>query len=708
MLSTAPTWQILDQTDPPLWLVELAGAYVAEMIAKETKASPLPAKPAYFAGKLLWQRGWRSPEQVRAFLDPRSYKPSSPHEFGQEMAWAIARLLQAYAKQERVAIWGDFDADGITSTAVLWEGMKPFFQHLRRFIPDRLQDNHGLCQRGIDLIKADCDLIITCDTGSTSLAEIDYLHKLGIDVIITDHHTLPAHRPPVVAIINPRYLPQKHPLFHLSGVGVAYKLMEALYQALPEPPSVENLLDLVAIGLVADLVELQADCRYLAQRGIEILRQRNRLGLALILEKCKFAGDRPIDISFGIAPRLNSVSRIWGDVDKCVDLLTSNDKETCEQLVSMAEIANSKRKELQKQIYQQVKDRISQLDLSTTGVVVVADPEWSVGILGLAAASAVRDFCRPVIVCNISDGVVRGSARSYGNINLYELMQGQEHLLLGMGGHPYAGGLSLRAENLEIFISAINQKFWSKYGHLDLQPRQPIDLVVQVADLNKALFQELKLLEPYGMGNPSPKIMVQQAQFTQKRRADIMDGNQQKVRFAKTEFVLKDKSGAIAGVWWGHEPHELPDQPCDVLLEFGYDYYKNRYEVRLEEFRLSAGAPVVSAPEAVQVQTVSFTNTNATPTPKSIDPPATWQTLLGVAKYLQRTGQTTTLGKLQDRLEIWHTPILHLGLQALKGMAIEQDRVFCSSGSLAVDETRQKRFISALQELNFRCRYRSD
>lgn len=704
----ARTWQILDQADPPLWLMELAGGYVAEMIAKETKASPLPAKPAYFAGKLLWQRGWRTAEQVKTFLDPYSYSPSSPNEFGQEMTWAIARLLQAYTKQERVVIWGDFDADGITSTAVLWEGMKPFFQHLRRFIPDRLKDNHGLCQRGIDLIKADCDLIVTCDTGSTSLAEIDYLNSLGIDVIITDHHTLPPHRPPVVAIINPRYLPQDHPLFHLSGVGVAYKLMEALYQAIAnDPSSVENLLDLVAIGLVADLVELRGDCRYLAQRGITLLRQRQRMGLKLLLEKCQQAGDRPIDISFGIAPRLNSVSRIWGDVDKCVDLLTSDDKETCAQLVSMAEIANSKRKELQKQVYEQVKARISQLDLSTTGVVVVADPEWSVGILGLVAASAVRDFCRPVIVCNISEGIVRGSARSYGNIDLYELIRGQEHLLLSMGGHPYAGGLSLLAENLEIFTAAINQKFWSQYGHLDLQPCPIADLVAQVADLNKALFQELKLLEPYGMGNPSPKIMVQQAQFTQKRRADIMDGNKQKVKFTKTEFVLKDNTGAIAGVWWGHEPHELPEQLCDVLVEFGYDYYKNRYEVRLEEFRLSAGAPVISAPEAEQVKTVSFANTNYTPTPKSIDPPATWQTLLGVAKYLHRTGQATTLGKLQDRLEIWHTPILLLGLQALKGIAIEQDRVFCSSSRLAVDATRQKQFISALQELNFRCQHSS-
>ena len=690
------SWQILDQTEPPPWLIKQVGAYVAKLIAKESKTSPAAVKPAHWAAKLLWQRGWRTPEQVQAFLDPNSYSPTSYRAFGQEMEWAIARLLQAYTNQERLVIWGDFDADGITATAVLWEGLKPFFPKLRRFIPDRLRDNHGLCRRGIDLIKAECDLLITCDTGSTSLEEIDYLNSLGIDVIITDHHTLPPQRPPVVAILNPRYLAQDHPLFSLSGVGVAYKLMEALYQSLPNQPAVENLLDLVVIGLVADLVELRGDCRYLAQRGIEVLRQKKRLGLKLLLEKCNQAGDRPLDISFGIAPRLNSISRIWGDADKCVDLLTSRDENTCKELVEMAELANSRRKELEKQVYGQVRRRISQLDLSTTGVIVVAAPDWSVGILGLVAATVAREFCRPVILCQINEGIARGSARSYGSIDLYELMRGQEHLLLTMGGHPYAGGLALPVENLDIFASAINQKFWSQYGHLDLQSRQTVDLVMQVADLNKSLSQELKLLEPYGMGNPTPKIMVRQARFTQKRRVEVMDGNKQKVKTAKTKFMLQDESGAIAGVWWGHEPHELPDQPCDVLVEFNCDYQKERCEVRLVEFRLSS-SPVVS----------SIPPTPPLPVAPPADPLATWQTLLGIAKYLQRTGKTVSLRRLQERLKIYHLSLLCLGLRAIKGMAITQDQVSCASTPLQIDPLHQQSFLLALQELSFRCRHRA-
>ncbi|HAG81979.1 MAG TPA: single-stranded-DNA-specific exonuclease RecJ, partial [Cyanobacteria bacterium UBA12227] len=242
------------------------------------------------------------------------YNPASPFEFGQEMKSAIKRLHQAIKAGEKVTIWGDFDADGITATSVLWEGLGQFFtqnQQLTYYIPNRLTESHGLNRAGIDqLATSETKLIVTCDTGSTNLKEIDYAQQLGIDIIITDHHTLPDERPPVISIINPRYFAETHPLFHLSGVAVAYKLVEALYQTLPNIPKqpVEDLLDLVAIGLIADLVQLSGDCRYLAQRGIQKLQQqlktRTRPGVARLLELCQRSGDRPTDISFGIGPRI--------------------------------------------------------------------------------------------------------------------------------------------------------------------------------------------------------------------------------------------------------------------------------------------------------------------------------------------------------------------------------------------------------------------
>jgi single-stranded-DNA-specific exonuclease len=275
-------WQIQPTFDLPEWFVEIVRPYGGKFAGQ-------------YAAQLLWQRGIRDRHQVAAFLEPELHEPTSTQAFGAELQQAIERILQAWQQGEKVAIWGDFDADGITATAVLWDGLGQFFapdQQLIYYIPNRLTESHGLSRIGLDhLASWGCQLLITCDTGSTSLEEIDYAHCSGMDVIITDHHTLPGERPPVKAILNPRYLPSHHPLAHLSGVAVAYKLMEALYTAFPHPAQrpLETLLDLVAIGLIADLVQLTGDCRYLAQRGIEQLQKNRgqtppRPGIARLLE----------------------------------------------------------------------------------------------------------------------------------------------------------------------------------------------------------------------------------------------------------------------------------------------------------------------------------------------------------------------------------------------------------------------------------------
>jgi single-stranded-DNA-specific exonuclease len=407
-------------------------------------------------------------------------------------------------------------------------------------------------------------LIVTCDTGSTNLSEIEYAHKLGIDVIVTDHHTLPSERPPVKAIINPRYLPPDHPLFHLSGVAVAYKLVEALYEALPDVPQkpLENLLDLVAIGLIADLVQLSGDCRYLAQLGIKRLQQqaktRNRPGVARLLELCQRNGDRPTDISFGLGPRINAVSRIQGDASFCVELLTSHDEQHTQQLAVETELANARRKSLQKDVTEQVKNKLAQLDLSTTSVIVLEDSQWPAGVLGLVAGQVAQEYGRPTILLSTEalgardwglgtmdkegtkefkakssstspqpltpspstspqpltpspSQLARGSARSVNNIDLYQLVKSQEHLLHRFGGHPFAAGLSLPVENLPLFTEAINQQLRKQSGVTGalMTPVMEADLVVKVAELGKELFYELKLLEPCGMGNPVPKLLIQ-------------------------------------------------------------------------------------------------------------------------------------------------------------------------------------------------------
>ena len=740
-------WQNLDIVEPPTWLI---------------------AKVGKFAAKLLVQRGIIEPEKLAAFLSIEAYQPTSAFAFP-EMPEAIARIQLAYEQKELIAIWGDFDADGITATSVLWEGLGQFFAQGDRlvfYIPDRLKESHGLSIKGVDELRSQCqdpvNLIITCDTGSTSLEAIKYANTLGINVIITDHHTLPDVRPPVAAIINPRYLTNDHPLFHLSGVAVAYKLMEALYETLPEVPSqsLEDLLDLVAIGLVADLVQLTGDCRYLAQKGIEVLRQKKRLGVRLLLEQCKRVGDRPIDISFGIAPRINAVSRIWGDVRKCVELLTTSDERLGKSLIDQTELANTQRKALQKKVFKQVQSKIEQIDLSTTGIIVLVDPQWSVGVLGLVAGQVVGEYGRPTILCTLDDGIAKGSARSLEGINLYELLKGQEHLLTSFGGHPLAGGLSFPIENLQVLIEAIDQQFWSQYGQLQSKSLK-IDLEVKISDLNKDLFNELRQLEPFGMGNPYPKLLVRDCTFSGVSNANIRNQKGQKVEYIKTEFTLSDRLGnQIYGDWWGHYSYELPDSTCDVVIELVDNAFRRRYDARLLDFKVNSPSLIPELPalastssrgvNLANIKILDLRGSNQSeltpsaiicdrcpqnwqdfntiidrahqdqqslalvyPNPDHINGAIAWQTLVGIAKYLSRTGKEIKRSQLITKLGIEDQRVLQIGFEALQeyGYLVslvndefdDSDQKICVSSISSTDNPSPtaQQFIKAANEIIF-------
>ena len=651
---TSSTWQILPELEPDSWLIEKVGIYAAQ---------------------LLWQRGLRTEAEIQAFLDPQAYIPTSAFAFGEEMIWAVNRIKEARTQGQKVAIWGDFDADGITATLVLWEGLGQFFsqqENLVYYIPNRLTESHGLSIAGIKTLR-DCQLIITCDTGSTSLKEIDYLRSLSIDIIITDHHTLPEYRPPVTAIINPRNLSGDHPLYHLSGVAVAYKLIEALYESIPTVPSqpLKNLLDLVAIGLVADLVQLKGDCRYLAQVGIEQLKQQKRLGVKFLLEACKKAGDRPTDISFGIAPRINSISRIWGDVYKCVEMLTSTNPARCQELVTLAEEANNQRKALQKKIYSQVQDRVALIDLSTSPILVLADEAWHAGILGVVAGQIAQEYDRPVILLSIGGDMAKGSARSPQDIDLYSLIKGQEQILTSFGGHPLAAGLSLPVANLELFRESIFQKFWHDYGNISSKPLT-VDLVLTISELGQSLFRELKKLEPYGMGNPVPKLLVKDCHFIDKRNANIRNRRGQKLQYLKSEFFLEDRTGRIEGHWWDQSIDQIPDRLCDVVFDLVDNTYKERYEVGIIDVQSKAEEESEVSIEFT-IEAIAPFNKTANKTDSKIDSDLNphirgdelWQNLVGIAKYLSRTGQTISYSRLQQKLGIT-MPILQLGFAALQ------------------------------------------
>ena len=761
-------WSVVPPIQPPDWLVQLIH-------------DKQPGVQGQVAAQLLWQRGLRDRRQVMGFLDPNDYQPTSPFAFGEEMHWAVERLQQARDRHAKVTIWGDFDADGLTATALLWEGLGQFFDPHRTLsytVPNRLTDSYGLSIAGLDrLAQQGCELIVTCDTGSTNLRELAYAKELGIDVIVTDHHTLPDQRPPVTAIINPRMFASDHPLAHLSGVAVAYKLVEALYLELPHVPQrpLAHLLDLVAIGLIADLVNLTGDCRYLAQRGIERLQQqqhlRTRPGIARLLELCKRSGDRPTDISFGLGPRINAVSRIHGDAHFCIELLTSQDPDRCEALAAETELANSRRKSVQKDVAKQAIAKLDPLDLSTTQVIVLSEPQWPIGVLGLVAGQIAQEYDRPTILLSEITGgdqsedeppLARGSARSVHQLDLYQLVKDQAYLLTSFGGHPLAAGMSLPIANISLFTAAINQQARRLLSTQSLPPLQA-DLAVTVAalakDQGKALFRELKLLEPCGMGNPVPKLLIQNCWFEDLWHQNMRDRKGKLIQYIKTRFQLRDVSTdtGFPGVWWGHYKTDIPPGPCDALVELDFNSYRGgrqtpHYEVRLIAVRSATPPPSPQAttepvdwildwrqhPPVELQEPDDLVVLHQCPTswdqlgswlyqahesgkkiaiafhlPEQEPAITQWHQLVGIAKYLARTGTVISTTQLEQKLNLT-PPSLAIGLQALASVGFQ---VTQTAQALQVQQVPPPsaypqsraqaihRFLVAVEEEQFRQRY---
>lgn len=702
-------WQRPRELPPPEWVAQVRSALAA------LEQSPTGDRGrGKFLAQALWSRGWRDGSALAGWLAPEHYQPTGPEGFGEEMQRAIARLVLAYQRGDRVAIWGDFDADGVTATAVLWDGLGQFFSQgdrLTYFVPDRLRESHGLSRSGLEALAADgWQVIVTCDTGSTNTAELAIARELGLEVIVTDHHSLPTERPEVVALVNPRSLPATSPLATLSGVAVAYKLMEALYQALPDVPQrpLTALLDLVAIGLIADLVELRGDARYLAQIGLRQLQKTDRPGVRLLLDRCKKTGDRPSDIAFGIGPRINAASRVYGDASFCIDLLTSRDRDRCQALVNQVEAANARRKALQNDVLFRARSRLAGVDWSTIPAIVLAEPGWPVGVLGLVAGQLAQEFDRPAVLLTIEGEIAKGSARSLPGLDLYELLKQQTHLLDRLGGHPLAAGLALPTANLDLFTQALEREVRQ---HCPNRSPQPVtaDLVVTVADLavdrGKALFQELKHLEPCGMGNPAPRLLIENARFSDLRVRRLQTGSQ-KLRYCYTSFLLEDDSIAepFPGLWWDTFPEAIPKGPCNVVAELDFNTRESRdraYQLRplavrpinpsaqaptfdaipVWDYRTIAAEPGLASDRVVQVdrcptswdhwqritrqalddrRPIALTY-QAPPEP---NPDETWQQLLGLAKYLSRTGQPVAISALCDRLALSPAAI-EVGLAAL-------------------------------------------
>ena len=532
----------------------------------------------------LVRRGIRVPGAARAFLTPESYTPAPPTDLP-DLGAAVGRVQQAIVHREPIAIWGDFDADGQTSTALLLETLRALGARVTARVPTR-REGHGLHLPGLEELIADgARLILTCDTGVTAHDAVACANQLGAQVIITDHHVPAAELPPALAVVNPHRLPSGHPMSDLTGVGVAYQLARAL-----DPGIAARSLDLVALGTVADVGTLTADNRYLVQLGLDALRQTARSGLLAIYNS---AGLRPGGITeehvgFVLGPRLNALGRL-ADAAHGVELLTTTDPTLARTLATEMEGLNARRQWLTKQV---TSAALSQIErdpslLSDYHALVLSHDEWPGGIVGIVAGRLAERFGKPTLLISTPQGqLARGSGRSVPGVDLvaaltacaapepHAQLGGDEPLLKGYGGHPGAAGLSLERERIPEFRAAFSRAV-AAVAEAVSEPTLAIDAYVELPDLTRDLVAEISRLAPFGRGNPALTLAVRDLRLashtTIGRTAEHL------------RLTVKDPRDNTQTVfWWQGADQPLPGGSFDLALTVRASDYRGLAEVQVE------------------------------------------------------------------------------------------------------------------------------
>jgi single-stranded-DNA-specific exonuclease len=508
--------------------------------------------------ELLKTRGLEDPVTRAAFLAPDYDAMRHDPYLLPDMELAVQRLLRAKEKQELVYVYGDYDIDGITATTVLLEAFKAFGIRVECFIPNRFVEGYGLAKSAVQELKdRGAELIVTVDCGSLSHAEIDFANELGMEVIVTDHHSVAETMPAAVATINPKRPDHKYPFIDLAGVGVAFKLVQALQQRTDGLPLGQEkwLLDLVAFGTVCDVVTLLDENRSTVFWGLRVMHKTKRAGLRALAAvtgiKVEEIDARTLGFVFG--PHLNAAGRLE-TAQYSLDLLTETDNMKALEIANHLHDMNVARRTEQDRI---VKEAIVQADaFADLPVLVLSDPSWSHGIIGIVAAKMLERYAKPTFVLQEMGEESKGSARSYGDFSAVEGIRAVESWLTRGGGHKLAAGVTLPTKNISEFRQAINEFYHSLKLVDQIRYLQPVPDAA-IADFSYAtpgLVAELKQLEPYGNGNPSPIFHIPKVVVTERRlmgkenqHLKLKVQDDQRRYFSVVGFNLADKVTADAG-----------------------------------------------------------------------------------------------------------------------------------------------------------------
>ncbi len=592
---------------------------------------PILDIPAAFAdlppllARTLVRRGLTDVSAARAFLHPEELPPTPYPNLERApdgssrggIDAAVARVNLAARRGEIICVWGDFDVDGQTSTALLVQTLRALGAKVVYYIPIRGKESHGVHVESLKpIIDNGATLVVTCDTGVTAHAAIDYVNSRGVDVVVTDHHDLGETLPNATAVVNPKMLPEDHPLANLAGVGVAYKLAEALLNSESREQREERreqkaesreqkaeggrqkvdcaeLLDLVALGLIADVALLKGETRSLAQRGIQKLRETKRLGLRVMADLAGASMDTLTEetIGFTFAPRLNALGRL-GDANPAVELLLTSDPPRARVLAAQIEGLNAQRRMLTSQVYASAEAKLRAEPALLDGpVIVLSHPDWPGGVVGIVANKLAERYRKPAILLSESDdGILRGSARSVEGLHITEAIASQKEILLGFGGHPMAAGMSLEAPKLAEFRRGLGKAVEGQLGSKVREEAElQIDAWVALDEVTLELADQLESLAPFGAGNPELTLATRGVVF---KSATEIGKTKEHLR-----LNVEDENGTAQSLlWWGGAGEELPEtgSKIDVAYSLRGSSFRGQRQANLQfqAFRVVEEAPV--------------------------------------------------------------------------------------------------------------------
>ena len=542
------------------WSIEPDHSQEELQLAAELKVSPIVAK-------LLINRGLGDPHKARQFLAADMESLLSPWDL-KGMREAVACVTKTMEEGGSIVVYGDYDVDGITATSIVYRFLKRCGASVSYYIPERQSEGYGLNLEALEgLIAKGTDLVITVDCGISSYDIVEAVRD-RLALVITDHHEAPSLIPRAVAVVDHKQPNCPYPDKNLAGVGVAYKLCQAIWQERTGEVYQADL-DIVALGTVADVVPLVGENRILVKAGLSKMQVQPNRGIEALIDVAGLK-DRKITaghIGFTLAPRLNAAGRV-AHATRAVELLTTPSQEEAYEIAEELQETNLERQALERDIHEMARQDVLKQGSDADYVVVVGGQDWHPGVIGIVASRLVEEFYKPTLVISIKDGIGKGSCRSIDNCNMYEALQSAEDLLIQFGGHQAAAGFSIKEDKIPALRDRLTQYCKEHLSETDYLPIVDIDSQVAIDDIDVPLIEEIETLEPYGMANPTPVLALEEAAIS-----DLFLMGQQK-KHAKV--LLEREDSTIDAIAWNRPDLHASFFPGD-RVKVAFTVQKNEW-----------------------------------------------------------------------------------------------------------------------------------